>query len=168
MGDRTEVPSGPGSVLGRTIPGHGTVDRQVTVWHELSTVYLSLTPNDHDENKGLDPVFSGFPRQVRTPLVLPSRRIVTQSGKCPMGPDGLALLTVLSPSCVYSVGCCCRRFAQYRFIRSDTSWRSFAPIDFLPRRFPPRGKRRALPPARCSSSSEAITRSSFSFSAYRS
>ena len=60
---------------------------------------------------------------------------------------------------------CLRRFAQYRFIRSETSRRSLALMDFLPRRFPPRGKIGAPPAARCNSSNEAITRSSFSFSA---
>ncbi len=72
-------------------------------------------------------------------------------------------------------GCSCwasplplRRLAQYRFIRSETSSRSSNPIDFLPRRFAPAGNDGREPDVRCNSSSEAITRSSFSFSAYRS
>src|SRR5271157_543922 len=61
-----------------------------------------------------------------------------------------------------------RRLAQYLFIRSDTSSRSFDPIDFRPRRLAPGGNDGREPEVRWSSSSEAMTRSSFSFSAYRS
>ena len=67
----------------------------------------------------------------------------------------------------YSV-CPLRRFAQYFFIRSETSCRSLAFIDFLPRRLPLRSRTGAESPACCNSSNEAITRSSFSFSAYKS
>ena len=60
--------------------------------------------------------------------------------------------------------CRLRRLAQYLFIRADTSWRSLAPIDFRPRRSPPRREDGIEPSVRCRSSSTAIARSSFSFS----
>ena len=60
-------------------------------------------------------------------------------------------------------GTCCRRLAQYRFMRAETSRRSSLPIDFRPRRF----SATALlePWFRCSSSSSAMARSILCFSA---
>ena len=62
----------------------------------------------------------------------------------------------------------CRRLAQYFRIRSETSWRSEGFMDFRPRRLTGLGKTGKDPAVRCNSSYEAITRSSFSFSAYKS
>ena len=62
----------------------------------------------------------------------------------------------------------CRRPAQYLRIRPETSWRSEEFMDLRPRRLAGLGNTGAEPAVRCSSSYEAITRSSFPFSACKS
>ena len=57
------------------------------------------------------------------------------------------------------------RLAQYFRILSETSWRSEGLIDLRPRRLAGAGSTGMDPAVRWSSSSEAMTRSSFSFSA---
>ena len=61
-----------------------------------------------------------------------------------------------------------RRLAQYFFIRSETSCRSSAPMDFRPRRERPDGRMGIIAAIRCHSSIAVIARSIISLSAYKS
>ena len=78
------------------------------------------------------------------------------------------LICPLSPGAFWSSERALRRPSQYFFMRSETSSRSFEFIDLRPRRPVALGIIGAAPALRCNSSNEAITRSSFSFSAYNS